>query len=159
MDINERDLIRMRKDVERIRKHEEARRGRQAGEELAQPPPPPTEETKVARPPSIPIGIRLREMLEMLWVSTSVSKESLEAIPEHVVVLLQVIREEPKFKRWFSAIEGLPLALRNEQLQRMSSAFRIEDGESDIARSFDRLHDSSLFKAFCQALRDEKTTS
>jgi|SRR3954470_3102189 len=157
MDINERDLIQMRKDVERIRKHEETRRARQGSKELDEQPRPPADEKNVARPPSLPIAIRLRQMLETFWVSTSVSKESLDAIPEHVVILLQVIGEEPRFKRWLLAIDDLPVTLRNEQLQRMSSAFRIEDGESDIARSFDRLHDSSLFKAFCQALRDEKS--
>ena len=92
----------------------------------------------------------------MFCATTTPSKESLEVIPEHVVTLFQVIQEEPKFKRWLLAIDSLPEMLRNEQLRRMASAFRIEDEHSGIAESFDRLQDSSLFKGFCQALRDEE---
>jgi hypothetical protein len=152
MNINEGDLIKLRKDIERIRKHEEARRTRAAAEESSTNA---DERAKVARQPSVPVAARLRRMLEMFCAPTTASKESLEAIPEHVVTLLQVIQEEPKFKRWLLAIYGLPEMLRNEQLRRMSSAFRIEDERSAIAESFDRLQDSSLFKGFCEALRDE----
>jgi hypothetical protein len=154
VNINERDLIQLRKDIERVRKHEEARRARQASEE----PPASTSSParkKIAPQPSVPVAVKLREMLETLCASTSPSKESLEAIPEHVVTLLQVIREEPKFERWLLAIDALPVTLRNEQLRRMSFAFRIEDEQSTIAESFDRLQETSLFKAFCQTLRDE----
>ena len=69
-----------------------------------------------------------------------------------------MIREEPKFERWLLAIDALPVTLRNEQLQRMSFAFRVEDENSTIAESFDRLQESSLFKAFCQALCDDVQT-
>ena len=94
-------------------------------------------------------------MLETMLAPANPSRESLEAIPEHVVTLLQVIREEPKFERWLLAIDALPVTLRDEQLRRMSFAFRIEDEHSTIAESFDRLQESSLFKAFCKALRDD----
>lgn len=156
MNINERDLIRLRKDIERVRKHEESRRARQAGEENVQSTPAGADE-QAARLPSVPIAVRLRRVLETLLAPAGPSKESLEAIPEHVVTLLQVIREVPKFEKWLLAIEALPLKHRNEQLAKMSFAFRVEDGSSTIAESFDRLQDSALFNAFCQSLRDEKT--
>jgi hypothetical protein len=154
VNINERDLIQLRKDIERVRKHEEARRARQASEEPAGSTSSPARK-KIARRPSVPVAVKLRQMLETLCASTSPSKESLEAIPEHVVTLLQVIREEPKFERWLLAIDALPVTLRNEQLRRMSFAFRVEDEQSTIAESFDRLQETSLFKAFCQTLRNE----
>lgn len=158
VNINERDLIQLRKDIERVRKHEEARRVKRASEEPAGSTSS-SGRKEIARRPSVPVAVKLRQMLETLSVSTSPSKESLEAIPEHVVTLLQVIREEPKFERWLLAIDALPITLRNEQLRRMSFAFRIEDEQSTIAESFDRLQEISLFKAFCQALRDEAAST
>ena len=155
VNINERDLIQLRKDIERVRKHEEARRARQASDEAPESTSSPVRE-KIAPRPSVPVAVKLRQVLETLCASKTPSKESLAAIPEHVVTLLQVIRAEPKFERWLLAIDALPITLRKEQLRKMSSAFRIEDKHSMIAESFDRLQESSLFKAFCQALRDEK---
>ena len=157
MNINEGDLVKLRKDIERVRKHEESRRSRKASEEHVQSAPA-SSRNEPARPPSLPIAVRLRRILEALLAPSEPSNESLEAIPEHVVTLLQVIREEPKFERWLLAIEALPPTHRNQQLAKMSFAFRIEDGSSTIAESFDRLQDSPLFKAFCQTLRDEKQT-
>ena len=158
VNINEGDLIRLRKDIERVRKHEESRRARQADEEHAQSASA-TLRKEPAREPSVPIAVSLRRLLEALLAPPEPSDESLQAIPEHVVTLLQVIREEPKFERWLLAIEALPPAHRNQQLQRMSFAFRIEDRNSTIAESFDRLQSSALFKAFCQTLREEKQTA
>jgi len=158
MNINEGDLIKLRKDIERVRKHEESRRAQQANQEHVQPPPA-SARNEAPWPPPVPIAVRLRYVLEALLAPVEPSTESLEAIPEHVVTLLQVIREEPKFARWLLAIEALPPTHRNEQLAKMSFAFRIEDGTSTIAESFDRLRDSALFKAFCQILRDEKQTA
>ena len=157
MNISKRDLIQLRKDIERVRKHEEARRAREANEASAQPTSASVAR-KVARRPCPSVAVKLRRMLETLLAPESPSKESLEAIPEHVVTLLQVIREEPKFERWILKIEALPQRHRNQQLEKMSFAFRIEDGSSTIAESFDRLQNSALFKAFCQTLRDEKQT-
>jgi hypothetical protein len=157
VDINERDLIKLRKDIELVRKHEESRRARKANEEHVQSVPASARD-EVARPPSVPIAVRLRRVLEALLAHAEPSNESLEAIPEHVVTLLQGIREEPKFERWLLAIEALPSTHRNQQLAKMSFAFRIEDGSSTIAESFDRLQDSALFKAFCESLRDERQT-
>ena len=105
------------------------------------------------------VAVRLRQVLEDLFASTKSSKESVETIPDHVVILLQVIADEPKFQRWLLAISALSDKARNEQLRRMSYAMRIEDEDSSVAESFDRLQDPSLFKAFCQALReDQKAT-
>jgi hypothetical protein len=158
VNINEGDLIKLRKDIERVRKHEESRRARKANEEDAESVPE-SSRNQPAGPPSVPIAVRLRQALEALLGPAEPSDESLEAIPEHVVTLLQAIREEPKFEQWLLAIETLSPALRNQQLQKMSFAFRIEDKSSTIAESFDRLQDSNLFKAFCQGLRDEKQAS
>lgn len=158
MNINEGDLIKLRKDIERVRKHEESRRARKTDEEGVKPAPNSGRASSL-REDAVSIAVRLREVLEGLIGPAEPSNESLEAIPEHVVTLLQVIREEPKFEQWILAIEALSPALRNQQLQKMSFAFRIEDGSSTIAESFDRLQDSNLFKAFCQSLRDEKQAS
>jgi hypothetical protein len=157
VNINERDLIRLRKDIERVRQHEESRQARKAGEKGVQSASA-SSRNKLARPPSVPIAVRLRKVLQALLVPAEPSKESLEAIPEHVVTLLQVIRDVPKFERWLLAMEGLPAKDRNQQLEKMSFAFRIEDGSSTIAESFDRLQNPALFKAFCQTLRDETQT-
>jgi hypothetical protein len=157
VNINEGDLIKLRKDIERVRKHEESRRARKANEENVQSAPAPSRNER-ARPRSVPIAVRLRRVLEALLAPAEPSSESLETIPEHVVTLLQVIREEPKFEQWILKIEALPQRHRNQQLEKMSFAFRIEDGSSTIAESFDRLQNSALFKAFCQTLRDEKQT-
>lgn len=158
MNINEGDLIKLRKDIERVRKHEESRRAQRADQEDAQSVPA-SSGNKPAELPSIPIAVRVRQVLEALIGPAGPSNESLEAIPEHVVTLLQAISEEPKFEQWLLAIEELSPALRNQQLQKMSYAFRIEDRHSTIAESFDRLQDANLFKAFCHGLRDEKQTS
>jgi hypothetical protein len=155
MNINEGDLIKLRKDIERVRKHEESRRARKGNDEHVQSDPA-SSGNEPGRPPSVPIAARLRRVLEALIAPAKPSSESLEAIPEHIVTLLQVIREEPKFEGWLLAIEALPRTHRNQQLAKMSFAFRIEDRNSTIAESFDRLQDSALFKAFCQTLRDEK---
>lgn len=155
MNISDRDLIQLRKDIERVRKHEEARRARQADEK----PPEASQEHEdedTAAQPSIPVTVRLRQLLEGLFASTKSSKESVEAIPDHIVILLQVIADEPKFQRWLLAIDALSDKARNEQLRRMSYAMRIEDEHSSVAESFDRLQDTNLFKAFCQALRDDR---
>lgn|GEM_PF-6708855 len=157
MNINEGDLIKLRKDIERVRKHEESRRARAADEKHGQSAPAAARK-EVSRRRSVAVADRLRRVLQALLAPAAPSTESLEAIPEHVVTLLQVIREVPKFERWLLAIEALSLTQRNQELEKMSFAFRIEDGNSTIAESFDRLQDSALFKAFCQALRDEKQT-
>ena len=157
MNISDGDVIKLRKDMERVRKHEESRRARKVTEEHTQSAPAPLR-NEPTRPPSVPIAIRLRRVLETLLASSEPSKESQQAIPEQVVTLLQVIREEPKFERWLFAIEPLPPTNRNQQLEKMSFAFRIEDGNSTIAESFDRLQNSALFKAFCQSLRDARHT-
>jgi hypothetical protein len=158
MNFNERDLIKLRKEVERIRKHEESRRARKADEEQVQSASA-SERVKAVRRRSAPIAVRLRQVLETLLSPAGPSNESLEAIPEHVVTLLQVIREQPNFRLWLLAIEARPAPYRNQQLAKMSFAFRVEDGSSTIAESFDRLQDAALFKAFCQSLRDEKKSS
>lgn len=155
MDINKGDLIKLRKDIERIRKHEESRQSRNADKKQVESTPAPARMEAASRS-SVPIAVRLRQMLETLLAPAEPSKESLEAIPEHVVTLLRVIKEEPRFERWLLAIEKLPSTQRNEQLAKMTFAFRVENGGSTIAESFERLQDPSLFKAFCQTLRDEK---
>lgn len=157
MNISDGDIIKLRKDIERVRQHEESRRAREVTEEHAEPAAAPSC-NKPARPPSVLIAARLRRVLESLLAPSEPSNESQEAIPEHVVTLLQVIREQPKFARWLLAIEALPPANRNQQLEKMSFAFRVEDGSSTIAESFDRLQNAALFKAFCQGLRDAKHT-
>jgi hypothetical protein len=108
MNINERDLLKLRKDIERIRKHEESRRDREADEEQVQ-------SASASARKSIPIAVRLRRLLEGLLAPDEPSDESLEAIPEHVVTLLQVIGEEPKFERWLLALDARPLAYRNAE--------------------------------------------
>ncbi len=156
--IRDSDLIKLRQDVERVRKHEETRHAQRPDGEHEERAALPVSD-KVVQRPSVPIAVRLRQMLETLLTPSKPSHESLEAIPEHVVTLLQVVGEEPKFERWLLAIALLPPMERNQQLGKMSFAFRVEDASSTIAQSFDRLQDSSLFHAFCQTLRDEKRSS
>jgi hypothetical protein len=149
MNFSERDLIQMRKDVERIRRHEESRRARAATEQPAGQP---------AGRPRVSLRARLRQVFASVFHRPKTSDESLAAIPEYIVTLLQVVQEQPKFKAWFLASEPLPPHLRNRQLQKLSFAFRIEDGASKIAEAFDRLQDPILFNSFCKALRDETET-
>jgi hypothetical protein len=157
VNIRDGDIIKLRKDIERVRKHEESRQAQAAPEEKAKPAPAPLPAEPV-RPPSAPLAVRLRRVLEELLASSESSPESEEAIPEHVVTLRQVIGEEPKFEHWLLTIEALPPAIRNQQLEKMSFAFRVEDSSSTIAESFDRLQNPALFKAFCQSLRDARHT-
>ena len=157
MNIRDGDIVKLRKDIERVRQHEESRRAREVTEGQTEPAPAPLPK-EPARAPSVPIAVRLRRLLEALLASSEPSDESREAIPEHVVTLLQVIQEEPRFERWLLAIEALPPTIRNQQLEKMSFAFRVEDGSSTIAESFDRLQNAALFKAFCQGLRDARHT-
>ncbi len=154
MKIRDADLILLRKDIERVRKHEEKRRSEE------QPSP-----SKEAAPEPVPganrseqdlsITIRIKRLLDGLLGPPEPSRESLEAIPHYVVTVLSVIREEPKFRTWLLALENFPLMHRNQQLEEMSRAFRIEDKKSMIAAAFDRFHEPALFKAVCQLLRDE----
>ena len=154
MEIRPSDLIQLKKDIERIRKHEDTRSARNIGEkasEAAAVEPAASENPK----PHVPVSLRIREMIEGLLSPPSPSKESLEAIPEYLITLLQVIREEPKFRNWLLQMEGMPPSYRNQLLERMSHAFRIEDSNSEIAAAFDQLHDAALFKAVCQYLGNE----
>jgi hypothetical protein len=84
MNINERDLIKLRKEIERIRKHEESRQSGRADEKHEQPAPAAARVEIVAPKPSTPIAGRLRQVLESLLAPPEPSKESLAAIPEHV---------------------------------------------------------------------------
>jgi hypothetical protein len=98
MNIRDSDIIKLRKDIERVRKHEESRRARKAAEEpsqLASSAPP----SRPSRPLLAPIAVRLRSLLESLLAPSEPSSESRQIIPEHVVTLLQVIHDEPKFER------------------------------------------------------------
>jgi hypothetical protein len=154
MDIRPSDLIQLKKDIARIRKHEEERRARAPSGETQK-----TTENEVPTPPKqtkrSPVAVGIRDVIEALLGSPRTSKESLEAIPEYLITVLEVVREEPKFRRWLLQLEAVPLPHRNEQLTRMSHAFRIEDGSSIIAAAFDRLHEPALFTAVCQFLRDK----
>jgi len=153
MEIRPSDLIQLKKDIERIRKHEEERRARKIAEA-------PNETVKSdsasseKRKPRIPVSVRIREVIEAFWGPPTPSRDSVQAIPEYLITLVQVIQEEPKFRKWLLQLERMPLMHRNQQLERMSHAFRIEDGDSPIAAAFDRLHDPALFKAVCQYLGD-----
>jgi hypothetical protein len=73
--------------------------------------------------------------------------------------LVQVVSEEPKFRHWLLQLDRMPLAYRNQQLERMSQAFRIEDTSSTAASAFDRLHDPALVKAVCEFLHDKEASS
>jgi hypothetical protein len=168
MDIRPSDLIKLKKEIERIRKHEESRRGKESASETGMAQSADVI-PKPARRPAINVGFGLSHTTASLVSSAKPlkgglhklvsppepSKESLEAIPEHVVTLLRVIREVPKFAKWLFALEKKPKTYRNQQLSKMSFAFRVEDADSPIAASFDRLHETALFTAFCQALHDE----
>ena len=155
MEIRPSDLIQLKKDIERIRKHEQERKARTPVENVNDQNAADSEDREV----SVPVSVRLREIVESLWGPPAPSKESVERIPDYLITLLQVIREEPKFRRWLLQLKGMPPLHRNQQLQRMAYAFRIEDGESPIAAAFDRLHDSSLFTAVCEYLADETAQS
>jgi hypothetical protein len=155
VNLDDSDLLKLRKDIERVRKHEEKRRSEKAKDERVDSAEKSPREEPVERR-SVPIAVRLRRILEALFGPPDPSIESLEAIPECLVTLLQAIREQPKFEEWLLAIEALPPITRNQQLEKMSSAFRIEDGTSTIADGFDRLRNPILFKAFCQTIRDQK---
>ena len=152
MEIRPSDLIQLKKDIERVRKHEAERKARAAGEkgesETDAAPAVVSDNPKT----SVPVSTRLREIVDALWGPPAPSKESVETIPEYLITLLQVISEEPKFRKWLLQLKGMPVAHRNQQLDRMAYAFRIEDGESPIAAAFDRLHDGPLFAAVCDYL-------
>ena len=157
MNFSDRDLAAFRKEVQRVRKHEESGRAKKAdGEPVAAAAISP--EDDLPRGQSLSVLPRLRGLLEALLGPPEPSHESLQAIPEHVVTLLQVIGEQPKFEGWLFAIEALPLTHRNQQLEKMSFAFRIENGTSTIAEAFDALQNPILFKAFCRVLRGEVQT-
>ena len=157
MEIRPSDLIQLRKDIERIRKHESERQARQAGEQTGESPQiqAGSEDRKL----TVPVSVRIREIIEGLWGPPAPSQESIESIPDYLITLLQVIREEPKFRRWILQLERMSPMHRKQQLQRMSYAIRIDDGESPIAAAFDRLHDAALFSAVCQYLGDDDSAA
>jgi hypothetical protein len=152
MEIRPSDLIQLKKDIERIRRHEESRRSPQTDESSSQ-----SVESDISQNAkrSVPVPARIRELIASLWGPPAPSRESLEAIPEYLVTLVQVIREEPKFRRWLLQLEGMPLSYRNQELAKMSRAFRIEDANSPVAAAFDRLHDPPLFQAVCKYLSSD----
>ena len=69
--------------------------------------------------------------------------------------LLQVPQEQPTFRKWLLQLRGMPPIHRNQLVERMSRASRIEDGKSPIAAAFDRLHNPALFEAVRRYLADE----
>lgn len=154
MNLRDSDLLKLRQDIERVRKHEESRRMREQGKSSAETDPA-TPKHDPDRPHSVSIAERFRKIFAALLELPDPSAESLQAIPDHVVTLLQAIRGQPEFTNWLMAIEALSPALRNDQLTRMAFAFRVEDAKSTIAAAFDRLQEPILFEAFCHALRDE----
>lgn len=154
MNIRDSDLLKLRKDIERVRKHEESRRLREQ-DEPSSADEPATPDNDPDRLRSVPISERFRQIFAALLELPDPSAESLHAIPDHVVTLLQAIRGQPEFTKWLLAIEALSPALRNDQLTRMAFAFRVEDAKSTIAAAFDCLQKPILFEAFCHALRDE----
>ena|SRR6202011_5179283 len=132
MEIRPGDLIRLRRDIERSRKHEEERRSRAVSAESDKTAR--LDQQDIARPRlSISLAVRIRGVIDALLGPRAPSRESLETIPEYLIIQIQVIREEPKFRRWLLQLEGMSLTYRNQQLERMSHAFRIEDGGSTIA--------------------------
>ena len=150
MEIRPSDVIQLKKDIERIRKHEAQQKARSSVENAS-------DETQAGavsddRKPSVQVSVRLRELIEGLWGPPAPSKESVETIPDYLITLLQVIRDEPKFREWLLKLKGMPAAHRGQQLDKMAYAFRIEDGQSPIAAAFDRLHDAALFSAVCDYL-------
>ena len=147
MKLDEHELNEFRKDVERVRRHEEMQRASAAKE--------PKPEDPKDEPPSDSVFARLLQSFAALFRSPHSSDESHAAIPEYVVTLLQVIHEQPKFKAWFLASEGGPHEVVIAQLQKLAFAFRIEEGDSRIAEAFDRLQDPVLFRAFSKVLHNE----
>lgn len=154
MNIRDSDLLKLRQDIERVRKHEESRRAREQDKPSAEANQATTKHDP-DRPRSIPIAECFRQIFAALLELPDPSAESLQFIPDNVVTLLQAIRDQPEFTKWLMAIEALSPALRNDQLTRMAFAFRVEDAKSTIAAAFDRLQEPILFEAFCHALRDE----
>jgi hypothetical protein len=156
MEIRPDDLIKLKKDIERVRRHEE-KRAREAAEQKSQPVK--KEKAVRARPapvpagPGVPLLTYVRELLAAI-LEPSPSTESQEVLPDYLITVLQVIAEEPKFRAWLLRLQTLPTAHRRQQLTLMARAFRIEDGDSTIATTFDRLHDQTLFDAVCQFLRE-----
>jgi hypothetical protein len=97
---------------------------------------------------------RLRGLMESLLSPPEPSPESRSAIPELVITLLLVIREQPRFAQRLLTLEALPPATRDQELQKMSATFRAGDAPATVAEGFDRLRDPKLFRAFCQVLRE-----
>lgn len=155
MNIRDSDILKLRKDIERVRKHEEARRLGEKDKPSSEAAPATPKHGDLPQSSSIPIADRFRQIFMALLESPAPSAESLQVIPDYLVTLLQAIHDEPKFANWLLAIEALSPVLRNDQLTRMAFAFRVEDAKSTIAAAFDRLQDPILFEAFCRALRDE----
>lgn len=143
-----------REYLERIRRHE-ARGG--ANATAVQPRDIASHEAG-AQPPRGASSFLTRFFKRVLESSprSEPTRESLDAIPEHLVTLARVIDEEPKFERWIFAIEPLPVPQRNEQLDRLVSALRIDGDNTSVADSFEALRQPALFKAFCQFLRQEQ---
>jgi hypothetical protein len=154
MEIRPSDLIQLKKDIARVREHEEQRRTREASDRRDKTPQADQQNSR-SQEPSVPVAVRIRELMEMLLWGPSPSKESLEVLPEYLITVLQVIAEEPKFRTWLLQLQTVQPKPRNQQLERMSHAFRIEDGDSTIAATFDRLHNEALFNAVCQFLREK----
>ena len=156
MEIRPSDLIQLKKEIARIRKHEEERQARETSNQSDKTSEKNLQSSRNAES-SIPVTARIRELIEMFLWESSPSKESLEVLPDYLITVLQVIAEEPKFRAWLLKLQKLELKRRVQQLKRMSHAFRIEDGDSTIAATFDRLHNQALFDAVCQFLRAQET--
>jgi hypothetical protein len=156
VNFSDQDMRRLRKDIERVREYEKHRLPKEGPEpEMEGTPAMPAGDPNQLH--SVPLLTRLRQLFETFVGPPEPSEESLERIPESIVTLLQVIREDRKLGDWFQVLEALPPSHRSEQIEKMSAAFRHEGG--DPADAFECLQNPAFFRAFCRALRDERKST
>src|SRR5439155_1042417 len=94
------------------------------------------------------------DFLRNLFTQYTPSSESQAIISDYLVTVAEVVREGPKFRHWLFQLEQMPLVSRKVLLQKMVSAFRVDDTKSEVASAFERLGEPAVFSAVCQRLRD-----
>ena len=75
-------------------------------------------------------------------------------IPEALVILVQVVEEDPRFLAWIKSLSKCNLATRIAQLRGVSAGMRSDPSGKELADAFDTLEDPRVFEAFMQALHD-----
>ncbi|MEM9446014.1 MAG: hypothetical protein AAGA18_11770 [Verrucomicrobiota bacterium] len=86
------------------------------------------------------------------WVSISGPTPN-SIIPDTLVILVQVVEEDPRMTAWVQSLSQCNLPTRIAQLKGLSAGMRSDRSGAELADAFDKLQDPRVFEAFLKILK------